>query len=149
MNSHTDKQFPEKAELVDLTEILKDKTYSLHQLAQHTIQSNDLCGHIVVVDLNQVFATDTAITAIKRAYLTIPLLIERYAKRNTELLLRELTRGSKKGLFVVDPRASIYEHFLEKNLSIVVQGETIEVDGANTRRLTITCRNNQIQGEKS
>jgi hypothetical protein len=61
-------------------------------------------------------------------------------------LLRKLTRGNDKGLLVLDPKVSTYVHRLSDGSELVVQGETVEVNGTYTRRLTISCRNELTQG---
>ena len=146
MNLHIENQTTNYSERVDLSDIVQDTTLSLHPHAEHTLLQSTLCAKIEVFNLTQVYATATALLSIKRASQTVPLVIEQYAKNYVTKLFRAASRGNDKGLLVLDPTASTYAHRLNDGNELVVQGETIEVDGNYTRRLTITCCDKQAQG---
>ena len=84
--------------------------------------------------------------AIKNAYIMPLFLLEAFAQNYRDHLLRKLTRGNDKGLLVLDPKVSTYVHRLSDGSELVVQGETVEVNGTYTRRLTISCRKEQLHG---
>ena len=146
MNSETDSPTPINAVRVDLTETKQDTTLSLAKRRQRYIHQNELLAHIGVYDLDQVFATDTALAAIKSGFLTVPYLIELYADNYVDKLFRKATRGNDKGKLILDPEASTFVHHLRDGNELIVQGETVEVNGTYTRRLTISCCNEKLQG---
>jgi hypothetical protein len=146
MNLHIENQPSNFAERVDLSEIVEDTTLSLHPHADHNLQQSTLCAKIEVLNLTQIYATATALLSIKRASQTVPFVIEQYAKNYAAKLFRAASRGNDKGLLVLDPTASTYVHRLSDGNELVVQGETIQVDGEYTRRLTISCRNELTLG---
>lgn len=146
MNSQIETKALKHTEHVDLSSTIKDSTLSLYQQQKHTFQNHYLCAQIQVFDLSQVHATPDALSAIKRAFLTEPYLIELYALHYVGTLFRAATRGNDKGLLILDPSASTYEHRLRDGSKLVVQGETIDFDGSYTRRLTISYRKEHLQG---
>jgi hypothetical protein len=146
MNSQFEKNALNGAQRVDLTEIMQDASLSLNPLAQQDIRLAELAAKVKVYDPDEVFATDAALSAIKRAYLTVPYLIQLYANNYVEKLFRVATRGNDKGRLILDSSASTYLHKLNNGGALVVQGETVEVDGALTRRLTVSCCDEQTQG---
>jgi hypothetical protein len=146
MNPHIENQTKNYSERVDLSDIVQDTDLSLHPHAEYNLEQRTLCAKIEVFNLTQVYATTTALLSIKRSSQTVPFVIEQYAKNYTTKLFRAASRGNDKGLLVLDPTASTYAHRLSDGNELVVQGETIEVDGNYTRRLTITCCDKQTQG---
>jgi hypothetical protein len=146
MNPHIENQTKNYSERVDLSDIVQDTDLSLHPHAEYNLEQSTLCAKIEVFNLTQVSATTTALLSIKRSSQTVPFVIEQYAKNYTTKLFRAASRGNDKGLLVLDPTASTYAHRLSDGNELVVQGETIEVDGNYTRRLTITCCDKQTQG---
>lgn len=133
-------------ERLDLSKAIQDESLSIHQLASMQIHSGEAVAQVRVFDFEHVFAHQTAKLAIKRAYITALFLIEAFAQHYHEHLQRKLTRGNEKGLFVLDPKASTYVHRLRDGTELVVQAETVEVEGTCTRRLTITCRDQIVEG---
>jgi hypothetical protein len=101
---------------------------------------------VCVFDPEHVYAHPMAKVAIKNAYIMPLFLIEAFAQNYRDHLLRKLTRGNDKGLLVLDPKVSTYVHRLSDGSELVVQGETFEVNGTYTRRLTISCRKEQLHG---
>jgi hypothetical protein len=146
MNFETKPPTISETEHVDLSSMMQDSTLPLHQQAVHRFQQQGVCAEIRVFDLSQVHATPAASAAVKRAFLTPPYLIEQYARHYVSALFRAATRGNDKGKLILDPEASTYVHRLSNGNELVVQGETVEVDGAFTRRLTIACRSELTQG---
>lgn len=133
-------------ERLDLSQKIQDKSLSIHPLAIMPIQRSEVVGQVCVFDLEHVDVHPMAKTAIKNAYITALFLVEAFAQNYRDHLLRKLTRGNEKGLFVLDPEASTYIHRLRDGTDLVVNGETVEVDGTFTRRLTITCREQITEG---
>lgn len=133
-------------ERLDMSDANRDKSLSIHQLGNLSIHCGEAVGHVCVFDLEQVYAHPMAIVAIKNAYIMPLFLIEAFAQNYRDHLLRKLTRGNDKGLLVLDPKVSTYVHRLSDGSELVVQGETIEFNGGYTRRLTISCRNEQLHG---
>lgn len=133
-------------ERVDLTEAKKDTTLSLSKYGQRYVHHDGLLAQVGVYDLDQVFATATALAAIKSGYLTVPYLIELYADNYVDKLFRKATRGNDKGKLILDPEASTFVHQLRDGNELIVKGETVEVNGTYTRRLTISCRDEFAQG---
>lgn len=131
---------------LDLSDAIKDESLSIHQLACMHIHGGEAAAEVHVFDLEQVFAHPTAKLAIKRAYISPLFLVEAFAQNYHNRLLRKLTRGNEKGLFVLDPAASTYVHRLRDGAELVVQAETVEVEGTFIRRLTITCRDQIVEG---
>lgn len=146
MNSQNEALKWNRAERADLSDAIQDTTLSLHPLAELALYQHGLCAQMKVFDLSQVQVTPAAKSATKHAYLTELYLIEQYARHYVDALLRTVTRGKDKGLLVLDPKASTYVHCLRDGNELIVQGDTIEVNGAYTRRLTISCRNEQLHG---
>ncbi len=146
MNSQTETLTWNQAERADLSDTIQDTTLSLHLLAELDLHQHGLCAHLRVFDLSQVQVTPAAKSATKHAYLTELYLIEKYACHYVDALLRTVTRGKDKGLLILNPEASTYVHRLRDGNELIVQGETVEVDGTYTRRLTISCRNELAQG---
>ena len=133
-------------ERLDLSEANRDKSLSIHQLGSLSIHRGEAVGHMYVFDLEHVYAHPVAKIAIKNAYITPLFLIEAFAQNYRDHLLRKLTRGNDKGLLVLDPKVSNYVHRLSDGSELVVQGETVDFDGSYIRRLTISCRNEQLHG---
>ncbi|HRK37285.1 MAG TPA: hypothetical protein PK347_02760 [Burkholderiaceae bacterium] len=133
-------------ERLDLSKAINDESLSIHQLACMQIHAGETVAQVRVFDLEHVFAHPTAKLAIKRAYISPLFLIEAFAQNYRDHLLRKLTRGNDKGLFVLDPAASTYVHRLRDGTDLVVQAETVEVGGTYTRRLTITRRDQVVEG---
>ena len=138
MNSQTETPASSRADRADFSDTMQDTTLSLHQYG--------LCAHMTVFDLSQVHVTQAAKSATKHAYLTELYLIEQYARHYVDALFRTVNRGNDKGLLILNPEASTYVHRLSSGNELIVQGETVEVDGTYTRRLTISCRNELAQG---
>ena len=133
-------------ERLDFSQKILDKSLSIHQLGMMPIQRSEVVGQVCVFDLERVYVHPRAKTAIKNAYIMPLFLIEAFAQNYRDHLLRKLTRGNEKGLLVMDPEASTYVHRLRDGTEFVVNGETIEVEGTFTRRLTITCREQITEG---
>ena len=133
-------------ERLDMSDANRDKSLSIHQLGNLSVHCGEAVGHVCVFDLEHVYAHPTAKAAIKNAYIMPLFLIEAFAQNYRAHLLPKLTRGNDKGLLVLDPKVSTYVHRLSDGSELVVQGETTEVNGAFTRRLTISCRKEQLQG---
>lgn len=79
----------------------------------------------------------------------MPYLIELYANNYVETFFRKATRGNDKGKLILDPTASTFVHRLRDGSKLVVHGETVEAGGTCTRRLTITCREEQTRGDQA
>jgi hypothetical protein len=137
MNSHFENNTSVDAQLVDLTETMEDASMSLNLQAQHDIHLAELVANVKVYDPKEVFATDAALSAIKRAYLTVPYLIQQYANNYVEKLFRVATRGNDKGRLILDSSASTYLHKLNNGGALVVQAETVDKNGQYARRLII------------
>ena len=133
-------------ERLDLSDATRDKSLSIHQLGSLLIHCDEAVGHVCVFDFEHVYAHPMAKVAIKNAYIMPLFLVEAFAQNYRDHLLRKLTRGNDKGLLVLDPKVSTYVHRLSDGSELVVQGETVEVNGTYTRRLTISCRNEQLHG---
>lgn len=133
-------------ERLDLSKAIHDESLSVHQLAYMHIHAGEAVAQVRVFDFEHVYAHPTAKLTIKRAYISPLFLVEAFAQNYQEHLLRKLTRGNEKGLFVLDPAASTYVHRLRDGTELVVQAETVEVEGTYTRRLTITCRDQVMEG---
>ncbi len=133
-------------EPLDMSDAIRDKSLSIHQLGSLSVHSGEAVGHVRVFDLERVYAHPASKAAIKNAYITPLFLIEAFAQNYRGHLLRKLTRGNDKGLLVLDPKVSTYVHRLSDGSELVVQGETVEVEGTFTRRLTITCREQITEG---
>lgn len=133
-------------ERLDLSKTIQDESLSIHQLASMQIHGGEAVAQVCVFNLEHVFAHPTAKLAIKRAYISPLFLIEAFAQNYQEHLMRKLTRGNEKGLFVLDPKASTYLHRLRDGTELVVQAESVEVEGTYTRRLTITCHDQIVEG---
>jgi hypothetical protein len=133
-------------ERLDLSNANHDKSLSIHQLAILPIERSEAIGHVRVFDFEHVYVHPTAKVAIKKAYITPLFLVEAFARNYRDSLLRKLTRGNDKGLLILNPEASTYVHRLSNGNELIVQGETVEVNGTYTRRLTISCRNELTQG---
>jgi hypothetical protein len=133
-------------ERLDLSNAINDESLSIRQLAYMQIHGDEAVAEVHVFDLKQVYSNVTAKSAIKNAYITELFLIEAFAQSYRDHLFRKLTRGNEKGLFVLDPAASTYVHRLRDGTELVVQAETVEVEGTYTRRLTITCRHQIVEG---
>jgi hypothetical protein len=146
MNSQTETSASSRADRADFSDTMQDTTLSLHQLAQQPFHQHGLCAYMTVFDLSQVHVTQAAKSATKHAYLTELYLIEQYARHYVDALFRTVNRGNDKGLLILNPEASTYVHRLSSGNELIVQGETVEVDGTYTRRLTISCRNELAQG---
>lgn len=146
MNSQNETLALNRAERADFSDTMQDTTLSLHKLAHQALHQHGLCAQMKVFDLSQVVVTPAAKSATKHAYLTELYLIEQYARNYADSLLRTVTRGKDKGLVIVNPEASTYVHRLSSGNELIVQGETVEINGTYTRRLTISCRDEQVQG---
>lgn len=146
MNSQNETPALGRAERADFSDTMQDTTLSLHLLAQQPLHQHGLCAQIKVFDLSEVQVTPAAKSATKHAYLTELYLIEQYARHYVDSLLRTVNRGKDKGLLILNPEASTYVHRLSSGNELIVQGETVEVDGGYTRRLTISCRNESMKG---
>lgn len=146
LNLQIENQTSKHAEQVDLSDIVQDTTLSLHPHAEHNLQQSTLCAKIEVFNLTQVYATSSALLSIKRASQTVPFVIQQYAKNYAAKLFRAASRGNDKGLLVLDPTASTYVHRLSDCNELIVLGETVEIEGYYTRRLTISCRDEQLHG---
>ena len=133
-------------ERLDLSDATREKSLPIHQLGSLSIHCGEAVGQMCVFDLEHVYAHPMAKVAIKNAYIMPLFLIEAFAQNYRDHLLRKLTRGNDKGLLVLDPKVSTYVHRLSDGSELVVQGETVEVNGTYTRRLTISCRNEQLHG---
>lgn len=133
-------------ERLDLSDATRDKSLSIHQLGSLSIHCGEAVGQMCVFDLEHVYAHTKAKVAIKNAHIMPLFLVEAFAQNYRDHLLRKLTRGNDKGLLVLDPKVSTYVHRLSDGSELVVQGETVEVNGTYTRRLTISCRNEQLHG---
>lgn len=150
--SGAESQYPSKTstndgfERLDMSDANRDKSSSIHQLGSLSIHCGEAVGNVCVFDLEHVYAHPMAKVAIKNAYIMPLFLIEAFAQNYRDHLLRKLTRGNDKGLLVLDPKVSTYVHRLSDGSELVVQGETVEVNGTYTRRLTISCRNEQLHG---
>jgi hypothetical protein len=145
-------QYPSKTstndgfERLDMSDAISDKSLSIHKLCNLSIHCGEAVGNVCVFDPEHVYAHPMAKVAIKNAYIMPLFLIEAFAQNYRDHLLRKLTRGNDKGLLVLDPKVSTYVHRLSDGSELVVQGETFEVNGTYTRRLTISCRNEQLHG---
>jgi hypothetical protein len=133
-------------EHLDLSDATRDKSLSIHQLGSLSIHCGEAVGNVCVFDFEHVYVHTMAKLAIKNAYITPLFLVEAFAQNYRDHLLRKLTRGNDKGLLVLDPKVSTYVHRLSDGSELVVQGETVEVNGTYTRHLTISCRNEQLHG---
>ena len=133
-------------ERLDLSDATRDKSLSIHQLGSLSIHCGEAVGNVCVFDFEHVYAHPKAKVAIKNAYIMPLFLVEAFAQNYRDHLLRKLTRGNDKGLLVLDPKVNTYVHRLSDGSELVVQGETVEVNGTHTRRLTISCRNEQLHG---
>ena len=130
----------------DLSDAVSNTSMPLHQLANMQVDCAEAVFKVTVFDLKQIYIHDDASLAITNAHITPLFLVEAAARNTHEKLLRVLTRGNDKGLYVLDSKASTYVHRLSDGSELVVQGETVEVEGAYTRQLTITCRNESALG---
>jgi hypothetical protein len=133
-------------ERLDLSKAIQDESLSIHQLAYMHIHAGEAVGQVRVFDFEHVYVHPMAKVAISRAYISSLYLIVAFAQNYQEHLLRKLTRGNEKGLFVLDPKASTYVHPLRDGTVLVVHAETVEVEGTHTRRLTITCHEQIAEG---
>jgi hypothetical protein len=140
MNSQFENNASADAKRVDLTETMQDASLCLSLQAQHDILLAALVANVTVYDLDEVLATDAALLAIKRAYLTVPYVIQLYANNYVEKLFRVATRGNDKGRLILDPSASEYTHSLKCGSALVVQGETIKKGEHFTRRLVVSLK---------
>lgn len=131
---------------LDLSAEKRDESLSIKRLANLSIQQGEVVAKIRVFDFEQVYLHQNAKSEIKNAYITPLYLIEAYARNYGIKLLRKLTRGNDKGLYVLDPTASTYVHRLSNDSELIVQGESVEFEGKYTRRLIISCRKLQSQG---
>lgn len=131
---------------LDLSTVIRDESLSIKRLANLSIHQGEVVGNIRVFDFDQVYIHQNAKSEIKNAYITPLYLIEAYARNNGIKLLRKLSRGNDKGLYVLDSTASTYVHLLNNGRELIVQGENLEIDGKYTRRLTISCRDGQMDG---
>ena len=117
-------------ERLDLSEANRDKSLSIHQLGSLSIHRGEAVGHMYVFDLEHVYAHPVAKIAIKNAYITPLFLIEAFAQNYRDHLLRKVTRGNDKGLYVLDPAISTYVHRLsdkrlKESSSVVGTGERV------------------------
>ena len=133
-------------ERLDMSDAIRDKSLPIHPLSNLSIHCGEAVAHICVFDLEHMYVHPKAKVAIKNAYIMPLFLVEAFAQNYRDHLLRKLTRGNDKGLLVLDPKVSTYVHRLSDGSELVVQGETVEVNGTYTRRLTISCRNELTQG---
>lgn len=146
MNLHIETGISQHTEHVDLSETKRDSTLSLNKHGQYRVCHDGLLAQIEVYDLDQVFATAQALLAIKTGYLTVPYLVELYANNYVKKVFRMATRGNDKGKLILDPTASTFIHCLRDGTELVVEAKTIEVDEKQTRRLTISCRDQIADG---
>lgn len=145
MNSQTESLAQMLPERVDLSDTMRDTSLSLHKQARHRFHLHGLCAQLQVFDWAHVHATPDAMASIKRAYLTVPYLVALYASHYVATLFRTVTRGKDKGLLILDPSACTYVHGLSDGSELVIDGETVQIDGTYTRRLTISCRTQSAQ----
>lgn len=131
---------------LDLSEAIANTSMPLHDLANMQVDGAEAVFTAIVFDLRQIYIDDDARLAIKNAHVTPLFLVEAAARNTHEKLLRTLTRGNDKGLWVLDPAASTYVHRLSNGSELVVKGATVKVEGAYTRQLTITRRNQTALG---
>ena len=134
----THQQFA-RTERLDLSHSMRDKSLSLHGLSRCAITLQQLSADVHVFDLDHVYATTSAKTAIERAYLTALYLVEQYARHYMKAVFRPVTRGNDKGCLILDESASKYVHPLGDGSTLIVKGATIKLDGHTTRTLTISC----------
>jgi hypothetical protein len=147
MNSQFENNASADAQRVDLTEIIQDPALSLNKLSHHTIHHDEMIALVDVFDPKEVYVSPAALMEIKRAYLTVPCLIQEYANNYVEKLFRKATRSNDKGKFILDPLASTYTHSLRGGGALVVHGVTVKNGEQFTRRLTIHFDEKMSKGE--
>ena len=132
---------------LDLSRVVADAKSPIHALATVHLNRPEAVMTVTVFDLANVHITPEAKQAINCAYITPLFVIEAFGRYYRDQLLRELTRGNDKGLHVLDPKASRYCHRLNDGSELVVEAETVEGNGENTRSLTISLRSVNEKGE--
>ncbi len=92
-----------------------------------------------IFDPYDAWITDHAREIIECAYVTPLFVVEAFSRYFCKKILRRVTRGSEKGMTVIDPTASVYTHRFANGETVVVRTHVVTTaKGDFKRRLTIS-----------
>ena len=125
---------------IDLSVIQADTSLSLHKLLKHRIVLDTLLGIASVIDLEHVYQSGEAEAALKRCYLTVPYLLDKFGNHYKQTIMGTATSGKLKGMKYINAKANEYVHPTDGGFDIVVTGKCAELEGEKTRQIHLTCR---------
>ena len=126
-------------ERLDLSDIITDKSFSIHKNLKWRVQMPEFNALIIVIDLEHVYITEPAKVALIRYYLTACYLLDKFGAQVKATLFLEATRGSLKGTTYINRIANEYRYVTGDAMDIVVIGICGVRDGKITREVHIQC----------
>ena len=128
---------------LDLSAFKADRSLSLNKLLKTRIALNGLVANVTVIDLDHVYLSDEADTALKGCYITPPYVLTKFGNHYRNQLVATATRGNLKGMKYINDEANEYVHQTDGGVDIVVAGKCVELDNRSVRQIHITCRPQQ------
>lgn len=128
---------------IDLSTIQADTSLSLHKLLKTRIAFDTLMAIATVIDLEHVYQSDKAEAALKRCYLTVPYLLDKFGNHYKKSIMGTATSGKLKGMKYINAEANEYLHPTDGGYDIVVTGKSVQLGSVMTRQIYITCRPQQ------
>lgn len=128
---------------LDLSAFKADRSLSLNKLLKMRIALDGLVANATVIDLDHVYLSDEADTALKGCYITPPYVLTKFGNHYRNQLVATATRGNLKGMKYINDEANEYVHQTDGGVDIVVSGKCVELDSRSIRQVHITCRPQQ------
>lgn len=131
---------PQDLKRLDLSAIKAENSLSLHKSLKTRVAHDSIIALITVIDLDHVYMSDEAASALTRSYLTPAFLIDKFGSHYKKNIVSVATSGKLKGMKYINSEANEYVHETDDGIDIVVAGKCVESDGKKTRQIHITCR---------